>query len=360
MIGLVDQVARDHLLKLRIKDEYISAACPFHKGGSESHPSFWIHRETGRWGCFSCHVGGGSIKYLLRELGISSRKIEAELAVAEEEAEKTHKVYEAKRKKKAVSEFKGVYTLPDALLGVYDMCQQAMLDSGFEMSVLQEHDIGYDQDLNRVTFPIRDIYGTLIGISGRSVDHSHPKYLVYSGRRVTDGHETQGELGAWYPDYSNEGVKDHLWRGNFVYPELFKNGGDLIIVEGYKAALWLYQQGWWQVVALMGSKLSKGQERVIRRLGVPTYVLLDNNQPGLTGAEQTCRTLAVSTFPVYRCYYPEECDEDTQPDNLSREQLETVFSQAVRAGGRLDVRHSRSNASSRRTRPATRRPGKWW
>ena len=340
MIGVCDQIAKEHLRRVKIKDDYISAACPIHKGGNETNPSFWIHRATGRWGCFSCHVGGASLRYLLKELGVRSRGIELEIARAESDAEKTLAVYEVKRKKKAISEFRAEYTLPDALLGVYDFCPQAMLDKGFSMETLMSHDIGYDKSNDRITFPIRDIYGSLVGISGRTTTGAHPKYLVYSGRRMIDGKEVLGELGEWYPEYSNAGVKDHLWRSQFIYNELDKQGGDLIIVEGYNAALSVLERGYKYVVALMGSKMSPGQERIVRRLGVPTWVLLDNNEPGLIGARQICQTLAVSTFPVYQCSYPTARDENTQPDDLNDEELDEVLSTAKPAGGRLHAKFS--------------------
>ena len=357
MIGVCDQIAKEHLRRVKIKDEYISAACPLHKDGNETNPSFWIHRATGRWGCFSCHVGGASIRYLLKELGVKSRGIDLEIDQAERDAEKTLAVYEVKRRKKAISEFRAEYTLPEALLGVYDFCPQAMLDKGFAMETLMAHDIGYDQAHDRITFPIRDIYGTLVGISGRTTTGAHPKYLVYSGRRTIDGKEYLGELGEWYPEYSNTGVKDHLWRGQFIYDELDKHGGDLIIVEGYNAALSVLERGYANVVALMGSKMSPGQERIIRRLGVPTWVLLDNNEAGLFGARQICQTLAVSTFPVYQCSYPESRDEHAQPDDLEDDELDVILTTAKQAGGRLYAKfsnrkqHAQAQGIRQKTRP---------
>ena len=49
MLGVADDIAKEYLNRVRVKDRYISAACPFHKDGQERHPSFWIDRETGAW-----------------------------------------------------------------------------------------------------------------------------------------------------------------------------------------------------------------------------------------------------------------------------------------------------------------------
>lgn len=332
---LSDQIARDYLRMARTKDAFISAACPFHKGGGERRPSFWIDRRSGRWGCFSCSAGGSSLKYLLKDLGVASRSLESRLAIAAEEGKKTAAVEDSRRRKKARSSFKGEYVLPEALLGVYDWKPLDLVDSGFEVPLLRQHDIGYDRARERITFPIRDIYGNLIGISGRTTINEMPKYKVYTGRRYVEGKEIMGELGDWYPGYSSDGVRDHLWRGNFVYPVLDNDPTEqLIIVEGYKAALWLVQHGWLNVVAIMGARMSPAQERLVRRLGVATFVFLDNNEPGHEGAHKICQRLGAGTFPVYRVHYPDEFDEDTQPDDLSEPELEDALSNAKPTGGK--------------------------
>jgi DNA primase len=338
---LVDSIAEAHLTRVNIKEDFIAAACPFHKGGQESHPSFWINRDNGYWGCFSCSEGG-DIRSLLKSLGIGSSSIESFLEFAEKEAKKTAKLKKLRDEKRARREFKGTSILPDALLGVFDWLPVSLVEQGFKEEVLRDHDVGYDQRNDRITFPIRDLFGNLIGISGRAtMIGDEPKYLVYNGRHKVNGKEVNGELGGWYPDYSNEGIKDHLWRMEKTYKALHEvNDGQLIIVEGYKAALWMVQHGWTQTVALMGARMSAQQERIVRSLGCETFVLLDNNKPGRIGAWKICRRLAISSFPVYRCKYPAYCDDTTQPDDLNEEELEAALCTAQRIGGRRHVTRS--------------------
>jgi DNA primase len=334
--GLVDQIAQENLRLVRIKEDFVSAACPFHKEGQESHPSFWISRETGKWGCFSCPALGSCLKWLLKELGLKSLKIEAILEDAERDAVKNEGVFKAKARLRARKSFKGEHTLPDALLGVFDWMPNELVEQGFDPKILKEHDVGYDKRNDRITFPIRDLFGNLLGISGRATrPGEQPKYLVYNGRHESGGKTVNGELGEWYPDYSNEGVRDHLWRMDKCYQRINRsNTEQLIVVEGYKACLWMVQQGWTNTVALMGARLSPAQERIIRSLGPETFVLLDNNYAGKSGSEKICQTLAVGSFPVYRCHYPSQYDEDTQPDDLDEQELNAVLSNATRVGGR--------------------------
>lgn len=342
---IADQIAEQHLRLVRHKDGFISAACPFHKGGQERRPSFWIDKKSGRWGCFACQAKGSSLRNLLKDLGVNDRTLDVQLAQAEKEAKKQDAVDRVKLEAKNRAEFKGQYELPESLLGVYDWAPVALIEAGYPEEVLQEHDIGFDTQRNRITFPIRDMYGTLIGVSGRSTDGSEPKYLVYSGRRVVNGQPYMGELGEWYPDYSNEGIRDHLWRGNFVLPDLMaQDHGQLIIVEGYKAALWMVSNGWPNTVALMGSHMSAGQERLIRRLGAEVFVLLDNNEPGRDGSRNICQRLGVSSFPVYECSYPAHAKTSAQPDDLTGDELAEVLATSQRVGGKY-VFQSRVSSS---------------
>ena len=334
MFGVADDIAKEYLKRARIKDRFISAICPFHKGGTERHPSFWVDRETGAWGCFTCQIKGGSLRQLLRELHVGNRTIEAEIAEAEKDSKKTASLSRAKAAKKAKASFRGVHTLPDAVLGVFDFCPVSLLECGFTEKTLMDHEVGFDNRNNRITFPIRDIYGALVGISGRSTTPGEiPKYLVYSGRRSVDGRATMGELGEWYPDYSNESVRDHLWGGHMVYGRLFREGGQLVVVEGYKAKMWVTQCGY-DAVAIMGTKMTPMQERIIRRLGAEIFVMADNNEPGQAASQQWCQRLAVSSFPVFHVRYPEYCDENAQPDGLSEQELDAALNSSKRAGGK--------------------------
>ncbi len=317
------ELAQEHLEKARIQSEaFIYSACPFH---NDNKPSFYISRTTGSWNCWSCHTSGSSLEELLKALGVKgSYKVHKEIAQLKKEAKKAKKLERLKKEAIRKKTFKAKHVLPEDLLGVYDWTPTSLVET-FGVDLLEDHQIGFDQIHNRVTYPIRDIHGNLIGISGRKLEKDYgPKYKIYNGvHQNMDGIQTPGELGEWYPWYSAEGIKDHLWRGERVFWEIYEGRmNDLIITEGFKAALWLVLCGYENVVALMQSKMTAAQEALIRRMGTPTWIFLDNDTAGRSGAEDAAQRLGNAPFPVYITRYPEWASSSAQPDDLDESTID--------------------------------------
>jgi len=332
--GVIDEIVNNNFRLVRARDQYMSAACPFHKEGQERHPSFWVNRITGEWGCFACHVHGADVKELMNKIGVKGTlRVDALL----EEAKKDSKLAMARQKreakKKAKLKFRGQETLPESLLGVFNWLPTELMDSGFTEEVLKGHDIGFDRERGNITFPLRDLYGNLIGFSGRQPEGCHPKYKIYSGKKVVDGKTRDNELGEWFPEYGSVDPRDHLWRAWLFFNELFNDEfHQLIIVEGFKAALWMVQHGWFHTGALIGSSMTKQQEKIIKTMGADVWVFGDNDDAGQSMTYKVSRRLARSSFNVYECVYPEG-HEDDQPDDLRPEEIEEVLSTACRVGG---------------------------
>ena len=284
---LVFEVINSHLEKARIQSEaYVYASCPFHK---DTKPSFYASRENGSWGCWSCGTHGSNLESLLKEIGVDNYSLKKEIKFHKEKNKKQYVEIQLKKEIKKKKDFVGTSILPEEVLGVYDWTPIHLAEI-FGDELIERHQIGYDQTHERIIFPIRDIYGNLIGISGRKRDQDFgPKYKIYQGHHVTkDGLRSCGELGEWYPFYSSDGIKDHLWRGEQVFWKIYSGEmQDLIVVEGFKAALWLVRCGYENVVALMQARMTPRQELLIRRLGTPTWFFL-RQQPSRTDRCTRC------------------------------------------------------------------------
>lgn len=330
MRDLIINIAHEHMNRVHVRENFLSSACPFHKGGQERKPSFYISLTNGKWGCSSCGAHGTSIKEFLRRLDIRGTRIEATIAIAEKEAKESKKLNDVKKRRKAKSSFKGTYTLPDSLLGAWDWCPVELVRDGFTEEVLKKFEIGFDRKLDRVTYPLRDIFGTLVGVSGRQPEGVLPKYKFYSGVEIVDGKRFVGELGEMFPEYSSQDVRNHLFGAHHWYQGAYTTtGAQVIVVEGYKADMWVVQHGWDFCCATMGTAVTAQQERLLRRLGAEIWVFMDNDDPGRRASDSLCRRLSRGGSKVYECNYPPN-HEGGQPDDLTAEEIEWTLSHATR------------------------------
>ena len=261
------------------------AYCPIHgEAPGRSTRSFCFHAKTGAWVCYA-ECGGGYLPQFLYNVGLDSVQVSGKLDLVELE--------EVRRK---LNRFKTPRViLPERVLGMWDNKPRSLIRKGFDPQVLYNHDIGYDKERKRTTYPIRDLQGRLRGVSGRAKHrHQLPRYLVYKNEIR--------ELG--FPDYDIEKA-EHLWRAHLVYPQILYelNDDPIVVVEGFKVAMWLVMAGVSNVVALMQSSLTPAQQRILELFGRTVIFCLDNDKAGVKNTVKgsyklrTVRTLAIDYPP---------------------------------------------------------------
>ena len=306
--GLLAEALLRYLPRGRRAGEELAAPCPFHKGGQEKKPSFSVNLETGLAFCHTCHQGW-SARTLLRDLGASPREID-------EIAGKIPKRLK-KNPLKDPQLFSG-YELPELLLIQFDRCPVSLLEAGFEMSTLKHFEVGFDRRLDRITYPIRNHDGVLLGLYGRIPDERRDiekaKYKPYVS-----------ELQEQFPGYSFSGRR-FLWNLHRVYPDVWFSVTDrVIVVEGFKQAMWVWQCGYKDVVALFGSHLAAAQKTLLQRLGCEYVLFLDNDPAGRQGTMKISETLR-RRHATKACIYPEDAH---QPDDLSPEEVQECIEGAT-------------------------------
>lgn len=310
MSGVVEQLADRYLTSWRFTgDDEITAHCPFHK--EKTPGGFYVNARTGMFFCHGCQASGSFIT-LMKELSVPVR-LRSELADGLEEQR-------PRSARKEVFLFSEQRVLNEALLGVFDYCPKSLLDAGFDKELLRDHDVGVDKDACRITFPLRDIHGRLVGIAGRSTDGEMPKYKVYKEKDLT----------RFNPAYRGYTIKksNYLWRMDRVYPRVFHGATDVIyLVEGYKACLWLVQHGWEDAVALQGVYLSNVQLLQIQRLSAEVVILLDNTENARDAAYRAAERIR-RTNRVRVCDYPSGMPDGAQPDDLDEEPLRRTLNEA--------------------------------
>lgn len=310
----------------------IMMRCPFHE---DSKPSCAINVENGLWICHGCGLKGGLVDFL-RFAGVNRSRIDALLEPLREDLElhKERAQREEKYRFKVGNPFRSEVILPEAILGTYDFKPRALVAKDFDPKLLRQMEIGYDRSKDRITYPIRDLYGNLVGISGRTVIGEEPRYKVYRGGRRIDGQFRTGDFGEYFDDqFPGYEVKSRnfLWNAHSVYPVVLHSHTaesiDLVIVEGFKACIWLIQHGWVNTVALMGSSITKSQADVVRRMTDKVTLFLDNDTPGRVATYRVGRWLSRSLDVTV-------CQPDhtffKQPDYLSGSGLSKVFGNKMR------------------------------
>jgi DNA primase len=309
--------------------------CPFHKGGQETKPSFSVNVEKGLFHCFTCHIAG-DVKYLLRLLGLSRSQIDAEVASIQPELDENRRRLEFEKEhvfEGGEDPFKAKRTLPEELLGVYDFCPNSLLEAGFMKELLQDMEIGFDRVLQRVTYPIRDMYGNLAGIAGgRTMETQQPKYLVYQGgrREMNTNRWIPGDFGPLfdeeYPGFQCEN-HDFIWNFHKVFTRALEavseEDSTVYVVEGYKACLWMLQHGYHNTVALMGSYISDKQQMMLAHLGGTIVLMLDNDEAGRRATKKIGKLLwrplygrlKVARYPDDDVQASINGQSDSQPDD---------------------------------------------
>lgn len=308
----------------------LHARCPFH---DDSSPSFSINVENGLWICGGCKRKGGLITFL-KLLGLSRGKVDSLVDPVREMLEQ-YRAREHRRLRnrfKSGDPFKGETLIRESTLGLYDFAPLDLIDKGFDPKLLRSLDVGYDRRLDRIVYPIRDLYGNLVGVSGRSVIGEKPRYKIYRGGFLDEeGTRHAGDFGPefdeLYPGYKiNPG--SYLWNAHQVYPAIMANDENepIFIVEGYKAAIWLIQYGYLNTVATMGSSMSRVQFDILARLGGTKVLFYDNDSAGIEGTlREGARLRRVGRVEVVPHWH-----WSRQPDDLNDRGLAEAINNRVR------------------------------
>jgi DNA primase len=130
-------------------------------------------------------------------------------------------------------------------------------DDNIPLSIQEEFEVGYDPSTNYIAIPIRDMFGSLVGVKGRWFGPScevNNKYL-----------------------YLEQTNKSRLIYGYFQNKEYIKNSAQLFVVESEKAVMQLAGMGYRNAVSTCGKTISKTQVELITRTGCSPVFAFDKD-----------------------------------------------------------------------------------
>ncbi len=293
-INLVDLI--QEYLPLKKAGVNFKAPCPFHQ---EKTPSFVVSPERGIWHCFGCNKGGDHFKFIMEKEGVDFPEAleilakRAGITLTRQKAKvksQKDRIFEANQKaaqffhyiltehklgKKALEYVKsrGVLdkTIKEFNLGYapnsWDSLTKFLKKRGFSIEELIEAGLavpsksgGYDRFRGRVTFPLIDVKGQVMGFSGRILGVGEPKYINSPQTPVFD-------------------------KGNFLFGLNLTKGeirqkNKAILCEGEMDMIMSYQAGVKNVVASKGTALTLGQIDLIKRYTDTILLCFDKDLAG--------------------------------------------------------------------------------
>jgi DNA primase len=127
----------------------------------------------------------------------------------------------------------------------------------------------YDRFRSRITFPLADIRGRVLGFGARAIE------------RPGDGELS----GGGQPKYLNTADNDVYHKGRHLYGAHLARAhaaraGEVIVCEGYTDTLALHQAGMRNVVGLMGTALTTEQVGELARMASTVLLALDADASG--------------------------------------------------------------------------------
>ena len=311
------------------------ACCPFHH---EKTPSFSINAAEQFYHCFGCGVSGDVITFI-REIEsvdfIDAVRILAERAKLPmpEMNFDTEKTMEEKRRRDAVLRIlreTAHFYLDNLNSGHADAHVQYILDRKLSSSVVRKFGLGASLDFKslpqylldkghsredilesgavalsekggrlidalggRLIFPVINALGDVVAFGGRVLGKTD--FAKYKNTRETVVFNKSKNL------YNINQIK-----------KLKKASGlkDLIMVEGYMDAISLFQAGFCNVVASMGTSLTKDQARLAKRYADDVFISYDGDFAGQKGAIRGLEILRDEQVNVRVVPLPEGLDPD--------------------------------------------------
>lgn len=344
-VDIVDLIGRHLTLKKSGRNHV--GLCPFH---GEKTPSFNVNSDRQSYYCFGCNEGGNAFTFLMhvenltfpeavrtlaRECGIEVPESSEGGQSNTEILYRANEVAQARYRKeflipgnpalayleargfaaRAVEKFQLGYA-PDSWDAVANALRGEGIspEIGARVGLLAERQSGgyYDRLRDRVTFPICDVRGRLIGFGGRAISpEQEPKYLN------TPESPIFRKRAAFYG-----------------FPEALgpiRSAARAVVVEGYFDRIALDLAGVSSAVATCGTALTPDHVRDLRRRTGEVVLLFDGDEAGQRALEKALQLLLPEGLRVRAAVLPPGDDPDSFSAREGTEALKALVDSATPA-----------------------------
>ena len=269
-------------VQLKRKGRYYFGLCPFH---SENSPSFSVKPDHQYFHCFGCHAGGDVFSFISR---IENKTFSESLEYLAERAniklpslsDDNNPQVRLKDKMFSIYADSTIFYHERLYKPLAKTAQDYIKQRKLNNSMLEQFKIGYSGTWNELYkflhnkgYTDKEIEATGLCIKSKKgeyfdffrdrlmfpVMNVSGKVMAFGGRRL-DGKKEQKYIN------SNDSLifkkRDNLFALNFAKKSQSKN---IVLVEGYMDVISLHQRGIDTAVASLGTALTEGQGKLLRK-----------------------------------------------------------------------------------------------
>ncbi|MDT8339320.1 MAG: DNA primase [Sulfurimonas sp.] len=333
-IDIVDVISS--CMELKKNGGNFKAPCPFH---SEKTASFVVSPRKQIFHCFGCGAGGDAIKFVEEYKKLTF--VEAAEDIANDlnfklEHDNTGTVekdysrvmehinnYYVERLDSPTGEYlqgRGITleSIKTFEIGFTTSSKEQMasfsaqffnVQDAIECGVLAVDDSGktYARLVNRISFPIRNHTGKLIGFGGRITKGEGAKYINSPQTKLFD-------------------KSRNLYGYNIAKPFIYEKG-TFVITEGYFDVIMLHQAGVKTAVATMGTALTEQHCVLIKKVGAKALLCYDGDKAGIAAAFKASKLLSAHGIFGGVVLFPEGKDPADMVADGSAEELHFIMKQ---------------------------------
>ena len=299
IINIVDVIGS--YIPLKKSGANFVCVCPFH---NDKHPSMSISPSKGIYHCFSCKAGGDAIKFVMEyeKLGYAEA-IEKLASIYNVSLEYTSSKSELKVDKKILENLNLHYktllyknsealnylksrSISDTIIEKWELGWAASSQNtlnllqnegiepkeALEVGAIKENENGYYASfINRITFPIYNHLGSLVGFGGRTISDNPAKYINSPQSQIFDKSKIF---------YGYDKAKSEIYRSQ-----------SMVICEGYMDCIMLHAAGVNNAVAVLGTALTQKHIPLIKRGDIKVTLSFDSDAAGVNAAFKSSKLL---------------------------------------------------------------------
>lgn len=303
-INIVDII--ENYVEVKKQGSSFVCVCPFH---ADKNPSMHINVQKGFYHCFACKAGGDAFKFVMDYEKLSfADAVEKVASLSNFTLRYTKEKNENKKELKNILPILNAYFKDnltrhkEALNYLYDRKlndkdiikfelgfagsseeslrllrnENITMEDALSTGAIKKDEKGdfYASFISRITFPIYDPKGLLVGFGGRTLNPNIMAKYVNSPQSV-------------FFD------KSRIFYAFNIAKDAIAKQKEMIVCEGYMDAIAFHKAGFNNAVAVLGTALTEHHIPLIRRYEAKVILCFDNDEAGLKAATRSAFLLSI-------------------------------------------------------------------